>query len=142
MKPIVWYTRSKTSPTMTPAAPARAEPSRNVTTITRSTSMPIIAAASRSCEVARIARPIWCTPTRSVNAIISASAEPMTKIRIGEMLSGPAESGRKSRPSYNEKLSYERKFGEKRSRAEFCRKKETPRAEMSGAMRGAFRNGR
>ena len=47
-KPMKWYTRWNTSPTMTPAAPASAEPMKNVTTITRSTSMPIIAAASRS----------------------------------------------------------------------------------------------
>ena len=33
---------------MTPAAPASAEPSTNANTITRSTSIPIIAAASRS----------------------------------------------------------------------------------------------
>ena len=43
---------------MTPAAPASAEPMKNVDAITRSTSMPIIAAASRSYEVARIALPM------------------------------------------------------------------------------------
>ena len=48
-----WYARQL----KTPAAPASAEPMKNVTTITRSTSMPIIAAASRSNAVARIAFP-------------------------------------------------------------------------------------
>ena len=47
-KPMKWKTRSKTSPTITPAAPASTEPMKNVVTITRSTSIPIIAAASRS----------------------------------------------------------------------------------------------
>ena len=42
----------------TPAAPASAEPSTNANTITRSMSMPIIAAASRSYDVARIALPV------------------------------------------------------------------------------------
>ena len=48
VKPMRWKTRSKTSPNITPAAPASAEPMKKVATITLSGSMPIIAAASRS----------------------------------------------------------------------------------------------
>ncbi len=60
---------------ITPAAPASAEPMMNVITITRSTSMPIIDAASRSYEVARIALPICVLFTSSVSAIIRTNAE-------------------------------------------------------------------
>ena len=60
---------------MTPAAPASAEPMKNVEAITRSTSMPIIDAASRSNDVARIALPIFVRATSSVSPIISAIAE-------------------------------------------------------------------
>ena len=65
---------------MTPAAPARAEPRKNVTEITRSTSIPIIAAASRSNDVARIAFPTLVRATIKVRTIISA-IEPDT-VRI------------------------------------------------------------
>ena len=61
----------------------------NVITITRSTSMPIIAAASRSYEVARIALPICVLFTSSVSAIIRTNAEEMITIRSSEMCSGP-----------------------------------------------------
>ena len=64
----------------TPAAPASAEPSTNVNTITRSMSIPIIAAASRSNEVARIALPVRVLLTRNQSTIISANAETMMMI--------------------------------------------------------------
>src|SRR5919201_578416 len=64
-----WYAM----PLKTPAAPASAEPMKNVATITRSTSMPIIAAASRSNEVARIALPSCVFRTKSVNPTISTT---------------------------------------------------------------------
>ena len=70
---------------MTPAAPARIEPIRNVATITRSTSIPIIAAASRSYAVARIAFPSVVRPTSSVSAIISENAATTTRIRVVEI---------------------------------------------------------
>jgi hypothetical protein len=57
-KPMKWNTWLKRSPNITPAAPARREPMKKVVAITRSVSIPIIAAASRSYEVARIAFPI------------------------------------------------------------------------------------
>ena len=71
---ICWYA----IPLKTPAAPASAEPMKNVTTITRSTSMPIIAAASRSNEVARIALPVCVRCTNSVSTIISTIAPTTT----------------------------------------------------------------
>ena len=74
---------------MTPAAPASAEPMKNVTTMTRSTSIPIIAAASRSKAVARIALPSRVRATSSVSATISAIAVRITMIRTSEMFSGP-----------------------------------------------------
>ena len=97
--PIVWLTFWKISPFITPAAPASAEPMKKVATITRSTSMPIIAAPSRSNAVARIAFPSRVRPTKSVSATIRATAEEMTRMRSGEIFSTPAVSGRKSLPS-------------------------------------------
>ena len=55
---------------MTPAAPARPPAMRNVNEIVRLTSMPIIAAASLSCAVARIALPCrvyWTSHTSSTS---------------------------------------------------------------------------
>ena len=66
-----WNTWLKSSPNITPAAPARTEPMKNVDAITRSVSIPIIAAASRSYEVARIAFPICVLATSTVRATIS-----------------------------------------------------------------------
>ena len=60
---------------MTPAAPASAEPMKKVDTITRSTSIPIIDAASRSYAVARIALPSRVRATSSVRPTISANAD-------------------------------------------------------------------
>jgi hypothetical protein len=48
---------------------------KNVDEITRSTSMPIIDAASRSNDVARIAFPIFVRATSSVRTTISAIVE-------------------------------------------------------------------
>ena len=88
-KPMKWYTRWNTRPTITPAAPASAEPMKNAMTITRSTSMPIIAAASRSYAVARIAFPTRVYDTKTVSAAINATVVTMTMIRISEMFSAP-----------------------------------------------------
>ncbi len=57
---------------MTPAAPANTDAMKNVNMITRSVSMPIIDAASRSNATARIAFPSFVRDTTSVSAIISA----------------------------------------------------------------------
>ena len=62
---------------------------KNVDEITRSTSMPIIAAASRSNDVARIAFPSCVRATNSVSATISATAEATTRIRIFQMKTSP-----------------------------------------------------
>ena len=53
---------------------------KNVAAITRLTSMPIISAACRSYEVARIALPSWVRETKYVSAIISTIVPTMTMI--------------------------------------------------------------
>ena len=63
---------------MTPAAPASAEPMKNVAAITRSGSMPIIAAASRSNETARIALPRRVQWTSANSANIRKTAPTIT----------------------------------------------------------------
>ena len=77
------------SANITPAAPASAEPSTNVNTITRSMLMPIIAAASRSNDVARIALPVRVRVTSIQSTTISANAERMVMIRISGMWTFP-----------------------------------------------------
>ena len=62
---------------------------KNVFTITRSTSMPIIAAASRSKAVARIAFPSFVRVTSSQRPTIIASAAAMTTSRMIQTFSGP-----------------------------------------------------
>ena len=57
MKPVLNWIVVPYSVKMTPAAPASAPATRNVNEIVRLTSMPIIAAASLSWAVARIAFP-------------------------------------------------------------------------------------
>ena len=80
MKPIDTVVGTR-SANITPAAPASAEPRTNVKTITRSMSMPIIAAASRSYEVARIALPVRVLLTRNHSTTISTNAETIVMIR-------------------------------------------------------------
>ena len=63
---------------MTPAAPASAEPTKKVVAMTRSGSMPIIAAASRSNETARIAFPNRVQRTSARSATIRTTALEMT----------------------------------------------------------------
>ncbi len=65
-KPMKWKIWLNSSANMTPAAPASTEPMKNVQAITRSMSMPIIAAASRSNAVARIAFPSLVRATSNV----------------------------------------------------------------------------
>ena len=79
--PIVAYVGMR-SANSTPAAPARAEPSTNANTITLSMSMPIIAAASRSNDVARIALPMRVRVTSSQSRIIITNAATIVMIRI------------------------------------------------------------
>ena len=73
----------------TPAAPASAEPSTKVKTITRSMSMPIIAAASRSYDVARIAFPVRVLLTRNQSTAMSTNAETMMMSRTSEIRTPP-----------------------------------------------------
>ncbi len=80
-KPIVAYVGTRRA-NSTPAAPASAEPSTKANTITLSMSIPIIAAASRSYEVARIALPIRVRVTSSQSRIIITKAETIVMIRI------------------------------------------------------------
>ena len=80
-KPMKWKIWLKTSPYITPAAPASDDPMKNVDAITRSVSMPIIDAASRSYAVARIAFPNCVRATKAVSATMSAKL-PMTTINV------------------------------------------------------------
>ena len=70
---------------MTPPAAARAEPTKKVKEITRSTLIPIISAASRSNEVARIALPVRVRETTSANTIISPIEAAIVRIWTFEM---------------------------------------------------------
>ena len=89
MKPMKWKMRPKTSPVMTPPRRRASDPIRNVVTMTLSTSIPIIAAASRSYDVALIALPSFVRPTSRVNTIMSANADAMTMIRSARSAAGP-----------------------------------------------------
>ena len=62
---------------------------KNVDEMTRSTFTPIIAAASRSNDVARIALPSCVRATNSVSTIMSATAAATTRIRIFQMKTPP-----------------------------------------------------
>ena len=84
-----WLIDPNTSPTRTPAAPASADPMKNVFTITWSTSIPIIAAASRSNAVARIALPSFVRVTSSQRPAIITKADAITMMRMIQTLSGP-----------------------------------------------------
>ena len=71
-------------PLTTPAAPASAEPIRNVIAIVRLMFTPIRAAASRSAAVARIERPRRVRPMNSCRATIRTIATAMmNRLRTG-----------------------------------------------------------
>src|SRR3954451_14014867 len=77
---------------MTPAAPASAEPMKNVAAMTRSVSMPIIDAASRSNEVARIALPSCVRETSKMSRNMRRKKRKKRKKRGGK---GGAERERR-----------------------------------------------
>jgi hypothetical protein len=138
MKPMKWKICVKTSPNITPAAPASAEPMKKVDAITRSASIPIIIAASRSYAVARIAFPSRERRTKTVRTIISRSAPAITKIRVAETNTVPSWTP----PGLIRPNGYERNCEPSSSSALFWRKNDTPSALISGAIRGASRSGR
>jgi len=70
-------TVEKRRPSRTPPKPASAEPRRKVTTITRSTSMPMKLAASRSWAVARIAAPKRVLNTKRSRPTMRSTASAM-----------------------------------------------------------------
>ena len=73
-KPMLNTVMPKYRPWTTPAAPASAEPMKNVRAIVRLMFTPISWAASRSIAVERIARPVLVRGMNSCSAIIRASA--------------------------------------------------------------------
>ena len=87
--PISWNTRLKTRPAITPAIPASTPPTKKAIMIVRSTSTPIISAASRSYETARIDRPSFDRPTHNVSITMTATVVTITMIRISDTFSGP-----------------------------------------------------
>ena len=94
MKPIEAAVGTRRA-NITPAAPASAEPITNVKTITRSMSMPIIAAASRSNDVARMALPVRVRVTRIQSTTIRTKAETIVMMRMSGMWTLPIEKPRK-----------------------------------------------
>ena len=70
---------------MMPPAAARAEPRKNVNEMTRSMLMPIISAASRSNDVARIAFPVRVRETSSASTIVKPTDTEIVRIWILEM---------------------------------------------------------
>ena len=70
---------------MTPPAAANAEPRKNVNEITRSMLIPIISAASRSNDVARIAFPVRVRETMSARTIVNPIDTEMVRIWMLEM---------------------------------------------------------
>ncbi len=85
VKPISEKIWPKTIPNMTPPAAASAEPTKNVKEITRSTLIPIISAASRSKDVARIALPVRVRDTSHVSTAIRPIDAAIVKIWTFEM---------------------------------------------------------
>ncbi|OLE17330.1 MAG: hypothetical protein AUG88_07205 [Actinobacteria bacterium 13_1_20CM_4_68_12] len=85
VKPISEKIWPKTSPNMTPPAAASADPRKNVKEITRSMLIPIISAASRSNDVARIAFPVRVRETTSASAIVSPIDTAIVRIWMLEM---------------------------------------------------------
>jgi hypothetical protein len=90
----------------TPAAPARAEPRTNANTITRSMSIPIMAAASRSYEVACIALPVFVLVTSTQSTAIRTNALEMITIRSSGTRTLPTSNpSRNSTPFPSENAS-------------------------------------
>ena len=71
-KPIVFVTWLNSSPAITPATPASAEPRKNVAAIVRFTLMPIISAASRSAATARMPICLSCAVRLFIGWIVVA----------------------------------------------------------------------
>ena len=89
MKPIVAVTWLNSSPAITPAMPASAEPMKNVAVIVRFTLMPSISAASRSAATARICLPSLVRLTSSRSPTISTRPSTRTMICTASMLTDP-----------------------------------------------------
>ena len=124
-------------PLTTPAAPASAEPMRNVSAIVRLMFTPIRAAASRSAAVERIARPSRVRPMNIWSAIMSPTATPMmNRFRTG-MVAPPTSITQVSGKIFGEFVW----DGPYTSWTRFCRMNDTPIAVISGASRGALRSG-
>ena len=89
MKPIVAVTWLNSSPPITPATPASAEPMKNVAVIVKFTLMPSISAASRSAATARICLPSLVRLTSSCRPTISTRPSTRTMICTASMLTDP-----------------------------------------------------
>ena len=69
-------------------------PMKNAIMIVRSTSTPIIAAASRSCETARIDRPSFDRPTQKSQQDHDGDCVTITRIRISETQRADVDAAR------------------------------------------------
>ncbi len=132
------------SANITPAAPASAEPSTKVNTITRSMSMPIIAAASRSYEVARIALPsrVRVTSSQSSDHQHERSDDDDDPHERHSHVADVEAARRRARRPPSRTCRSSGAAAPNISCIEYARKNETPSALISGAMRGASRSGR
>ena len=121
-------------PEKMPATAPSAGPMKNASVIDRLMSMPMRPAASRSCEVARIALPMRVRDTKVSRATMS---------EIGGHDDEHLEQCSLAPPAIVKAVLLPSGFGNGsclesiHSRTAFCRKIETPIAEMSGASRGA-----
>ena len=121
-----------------PAAAASAEPSTNVTAITRSTGMPISAAAGASTETARIARP------KRVRITITSQPDHQHQRRAEHDQLDVRHRDRADAEHLARRDERGKNFGSapNTSWPPFWSRSETPIAVISAASRGALRSGR
>jgi hypothetical protein len=124
--------------TRKPPIAASAEPMTKVNEMVRFVSMPIISAASRSCEVARIALPMRVPFTIQVSSTMSTSEMRMIAT-CSTRMRAPRTS---TKPVGTTAVGMMIGCGPKMTTIRFCRMIETPIAESSAMMRERLRSGR
>ena len=119
--------------------PARADATKKVTRITRSTSMPMKVAASRSWAVARMALPNRVRKTKASRATISATAATNSASPVSGVTT---LATRRTVCGTRALLGTSTGAGLTHTWTALSRKSETPIAVMRGARRLAFLSGR
>jgi len=140
MKPIVAVTWLNSSPPITPATPASAEPRKKRRPDREVQLIPSISAASRSAAT----RPHLLAEPRPADQLPKADHEGEAQHQDHDLhgvdADGPDLDPRGERHEVRGVIDAELRAD--RSRAELSRKKEMPIAVISGAIRGASRSGR